>query len=66
MGEEQSLNRLRWLRRARRWLLRVGTCSLIGVIAVHGLQLLSMEIWLRSILVFLRRALLYVTRKFLT
>ena len=66
LGEERSLNRLRWLRGARRWLLRAGTCALAGIVAVHALQLLSVERPLRSSAAFVRRALPYLCRKFLS
>ena len=66
LGEERGLNRLRWLQRARRWLLCAGTCGLASIIAVHTLQLLSVERPLRSSAAFLRRALPYIFRKFLS
>ena len=66
MGEERSLNRLRWLQRARRWLLCTGTTCLVGIMAVHALQLLGIERTLSSCSAFLRRALPYLSRKFLS
>ena len=66
MGEEQSLNRLRWLQRARRWLLCAGTSCLVSIMAVHALQLLGVERTLRSCSAFVRRALPYLSRKFLS
>lgn len=57
---------MRWLRRARRWLLAAGTCSLVTVISVHALQLLNVDQLLRFGLSFLRRAVPYVRRKFMS
>lgn len=66
LGDDRSLNRVRWLRRARRWLLAAGTCSLVTVISVHALQLLNVDQLLRFGLSFLRRAVPYVRRKFMS
>ena len=66
MGDERSLIRLRWLQRARRWLLCAGTGGLASILAVHALQLLGVEAPLRSIVAFVRRALPYLSRKLLS
>ena len=66
LGEERSLSRLRLLQRVRRWLLRAGTGGLATILAVHALQLLGIDRPLRSCAAFVRRALPYLGRKFLS
>ncbi len=66
LGEERSLSRLRLLQRTRRWLLCAGTGGLVSILAVHALQLLGVERPLRSCAAFVRRALPYLSRKFLS